>query len=230
MWDIVGRLDPRIKMVSGVLFVVVILFTPVTRYWKFLVYLALLLGLIGLSRVSVRMWLKRLALLLPLLLFLGASVLLFEPQPLAQKWPVIWNLYIKTILVFLCLALLSATTDFFDLIKGLERLRVPAAVISILTFAYRYVFLFRQEAERLRRARVSRHFGRRGKVREMGTLVHLVPSFLSRVLLRSEKIYAAMLSRGFNGAVVSLNSLCLEKRDYLSGLLFGLLIIVVGVW
>lgn len=223
------QMDPRVKLFSTLVFMTVILSTPISNYWKFAVYSAILAGLIAMARIPLKLLLRRLFLLLPLLVFLALSLLLFRDEPAARKWDVILNLYIKTVLIFFCLALLSMTGDFYALVKGLERMKVPAALVSILAFAYRYLFLFQQEAGRIRWALASRSVGRRRRIRETGRLFHLVPHFLSRVLDRSEKIYAAMLSRGFAGKLPTIDSAGIHRGDYIFASILSLLLMAVRV-
>jgi energy-coupling factor transporter transmembrane protein EcfT len=52
--------------------------------------------------------------------------------------------------------LLTATTQFPDLMHALRHLKVPSILISIISFMYRYLFVLVDEAMRLLRAREAR--------------------------------------------------------------------------
>ena len=101
--------------------------------------------------------------------------------------------------------LLAYTTPFADLVDGLRALRVPAVMVSIISFMYRYLAVLSDEAGRMSRARQSRSAassqGRSGgslgwRARVTGAMVG---SLFIRSYERSERIYSAMLARGFSG-------------------------------
>jgi cobalt/nickel transport system permease protein len=101
--------------------------------------------------------------------------------------------------------LLAYTTPFADLVDALRALRVPAIIVSIISFMYRYLAVLTDEAGRMSRARQARSAaapqGRSGgslswRARVTGAMVG---SLFIRSYERSERIYAAMLARGFSG-------------------------------
>jgi cobalt/nickel transport system permease protein len=101
--------------------------------------------------------------------------------------------------------LLAYTTAFADLIDALRGLRIPAIIVSIISFMYRYLAVLTDEAGRMARARQARSAaapqGRSGgsyawRARVTGAMVG---SLFIRSYERSERIYSAMLARGFSG-------------------------------
>ena len=76
--------------------------------------------------------------------------------------------------------------------------RIPHVFLLILAFLYRYQFLLVDEAERMLRALQSRGYRARSLLhaRVIGSLLGM---FLLRSYERSERVYAAMASRGFEG-------------------------------
>jgi len=100
--------------------------------------------------------------------------------------------------------LLSFTTPFADLVEGLRRLRLPRIMVAIIGFMYRYLAVLTDEATRLNRARASRSAvvaGRGGRSAAWRARVvgGMVGSLFIRSYERSERVYAAMQSRGFEG-------------------------------
>ena len=105
--------------------------------------------------------------------------------------------------------LLAYTTPFADLIDALRALRIPTVIVSIISFMYRYLAVLPDEAGRMNRARQARSAeaprGRSGgslgwRARVTGAMVG---SLFIRSYERSERIYAAMLARGFTGQLQS---------------------------
>jgi len=229
------RLDPRVKMACVFSLAFAVAFTPVHFYGKFLAY-ALMIILLGIiSRVSIKYSLARFIILVPLLVFLGVTVLVFSEKEWLEKMLILYNLWVKTLLTFCCFGILALTVQFQHIIRSLESMRVPKILTVILGFAYHYVFLFQREAVRSMKARRSRSFGRpkkcdwRWQRQRLKSVGAIIPLFLFRVLEQSQRIYVAMISRGYRensapfpwmGSYV----FCLARRDYMFAISFHLLL------
>jgi cobalt/nickel transport system permease protein len=115
--------------------------------------------------------------------------------------------------------LLSFTTRFADLVEGLRRLRLPRIMVAIIGFMYRYLAVLTDEATRLNRARASRSAvvaGRgRGSVTWRARVVGgMVGSLFIRSYERSERVYAAMQARGFEGEFRTLGGRTLTRSEW----------------
>lgn len=101
--------------------------------------------------------------------------------------------------------LLTYTTPFHDLVDGLRALRLPRIMVAIISFMYRYLAVIADEASRLNRARSARSAdagtGRTGGTLRWRAAVtgSMVGSLFLRSYERSERVYAAMQARGFDG-------------------------------
>jgi cobalt/nickel transport system permease protein len=76
---------------------------------------------------------------------------------------------------------------------------MPEIFVSQLLFLYRYLFVLMEETMRLVRARDMRSFGKKG--RGIRVFAHLTGTLFLRTVERAERIYQAMLSRGFSGTM-----------------------------
>jgi len=223
------NLDPRIKIISMTAFILVIGLTPSSAYLKFVFYFCAITAFFVLSKIDFTKILSRLLILIPLLVFLGLSVFLFGTHTPLKKLNILWNLSVKSILIFLCISFLVLSTRFIRLIKGFELLKIPSIVISILIFAHRYTVLFAREVEKMWRAKQSRTYEKQKITHKIKTLTHLVRHVFFRALKRSENIYAAMLSRGFDRKIETLTLLKMNKKDWFIFSLFVLYLISVLV-
>lgn len=131
--------------------------------------------------------------------------------------------------------LLATTTHFTDLLYALRALRLPRVMVAILSVAYRYLFVLVDEAERLMRARTCRAAALPGR-RAGGSLAwraavlgRMVGTLFVRAYERSERIYMAMLARGFTGELRTLRAhpLSTTERGILLAGLAGLAAIVL---
>jgi len=126
-------------------------------------------------------------------------------------------------------ALLTAVTPFPDLMHALHHLRVPAILVSIISFMYRYLFVLVEEAQRLLRARQARSArlpGEGARGGSLGSLIwraqvagHMVGQLFSRSLDRSDRVYQAMLARGYQGRLLTMNPHVMSRPDWLAGIL-----------
>ena len=96
--------------------------------------------------------------------------------------------------------ILSATTSARELLLGLERLRVPAPLVNIATFMLRYLNVINDELGRMKIARESRGFETRG-IASWRILAQTIGALFIRSYERGERVYLAMLSRGYTGAM-----------------------------
>lgn len=225
------RLDPRVKLICIFSLAAAVVVTPVHHYQKFIAYGSIIIFLALISRVKVKYYLLRFIFLVPLLIFLGVSLLVFSHRQWSQKQLILYNLFIKTFLTFCSFGVLVLSVNFHQIVKSLELMRFPKVFTSVLGFAHRYVLLFQQEAGRLIKARKSRCFGRKKRWRDRKAAAFIIPFFLFRVLERSQRIYIAMLSRGYKDVLPAGTSfrLTLTYWDYLFAIGFHLLLVSILV-
>ncbi len=204
--SIIHRLDPRVKVIAFFLFIFIVVITPIKAVYAFVVYFSMVLILALLTRIPVVFLLKRSLVIIPFALLIGLFNLFFKPID------VFLNLLIKSWLSVMVMILLSSTTSFPDLLKALEALKMPHILIAILSFMYRYIFTLMDQAMRMERARVLRSYQSLG-LRQLKALGAMLGSLFIRTYERGERIYLAMLSRGFDGQTPETNSFAFTFKD-----------------
>ena len=115
--------------------------------------------------------------------------------------------------------LLTATTPFPDLLWALGALKVPSALVSVVGLMYRYLFLAGDEALRMMRARQARAAALPGARRpsawwQARVAGKMVGSLFLRAIERSERVYGAMLARGYDGQSRSLIDFRMSASDW----------------
>ena len=105
--------------------------------------------------------------------------------------------------------------------EALGRLHVPRLLVAIIGFMYRYLAVLTGEAGRLNRARLSRSAvveGRGGgSLRwRAGVVGGMVGSLFLRSYERSERVYAAMQARGFDGEFRTMTGRPLATADWVA--------------
>ena len=107
--------------------------------------------------------------------------------------------------------LLVASTGMPAIGVALRQLRVPEAFVTQLQLLYRYLFLLGEEAMRMERARDLRSCGRRGTgLWVSGTLLG---ALLLRAVARAQRIYDALLLRGYSGSIPTAAGRPMARRD-----------------
>lgn len=199
-------LAPQCKIVAAGLFIVAVVLTPAEQLWAFALYVLLLAVAIDRSRVAVTFIIRRMSLGIPFLLFALALPFLGD-GPRTEvlgidvssegSWAAL-NLVMKAGFGIACSILLTATTSMADLLKGFARLRAPRTMIAIAGFMIRFGDLTTGEVRRMRTARLSRGYDpawwweTRALATSIGTL-------FIRSFERGERVYLAMVSRGYRG-------------------------------
>jgi len=187
----IHRLPAWGKLTAALVLIVLIIVCPQDRWLLLAVPTAVLVAVAGLSRVPPMFLLKRLLFLE--LFVLGVAVMaLLGPG----GWRMMLILVVRCTLCLLTMILLSNTTPFAELLRVLQRVRVPALMITTLALMYRYLFVLVDEAQRMKRARTSRTFTA-GRSWQWRTLATIISQLFVRASERAERVYAAMCARGW---------------------------------
>ncbi len=242
----IHNLDPRVKVLVTVTFILSNAILPDGSWPAFALAWLVLLFANDQSNLGLGFTFKRSFVALPFALVAASAI--FSPlgKPLA-----VWNLgFIKLIptdfglIRFLSILvrswlsvqmaiLLVATTQFPDLIHSFEHLRVPRVLTTIIAFLYRYLFILTYEVFRMLRARDARSAGLPG-VKRGGSILwrtkvagSMVGQLFLRSYERSDRIYNAMISRGYTGHLRTLNPHVMNRLDwFILGISFFILILV----
>jgi cobalt/nickel transport system permease protein len=202
----VHRLPPQVKIAAMAAFTVIVVITPREEFWAFAGYALLLVVVAALARVRPGWLAKRCLIEVPFVIL--AVVLPFTEHGERVTWLGLslsvdglygaWNIVVKGTLGVLASLLLAATTTMRDLILGLDRLRCPQIITQIATFMLRYLDVLAGEARRMRVARVSRGYDPRFLWQVKAYAIGIGALFL-RAFERGERVYLAMVSRGYTG-------------------------------
>lgn len=202
----IQRLDARLKLIATALFVIGVVATPVGA-WRLLAAEGLALAfVVGLSGVPPRELLARWLAFLLLFGFLAGLVAVSHPErPRLGTLAVALALVAKNSLAFLALVVLANVTPFPRLLAAIRRLGAPVVLVATLQFMYRYLYVLTDELDRMVKARRSRTFRRSGRL-DWGILTGLIGVLFLRSFERGERVHAAMVARGWDGTVRSLES------------------------
>lgn len=225
------ELDARAKIVAALVLVVGVVTTPPLHVVEFVLLCALLAATAALGNLPIGRLLRRSLIVLPA----AVTIALLAPVTKAGGswnvsairaawsgggWVLAWGIMSKAWLSACVMLLLAATTRTADLLAGLRRLHIPAVFVMLLSFISRYVTVLGDQLHSLRIALASRAPRPRPRVL-LPALGSLSGNLLVRSYERGERVYAAMVSRGYDGTLPAV------RRSAITGA--GLLLMITAV-
>lgn len=223
-------IDPRIKMITFLLFILQILFTKSIIILLCLYALCFVLSYF--SNIGWIFFLKRTWIFIPLFALFIAVPAMFGFFTPGEVWVAFKigglnvtmtrqgilgaALFVMRVTVSVSFAvLLSITTKHFELLRVLRIFKIPSVFVMIFGMCYRYIFLFVEIIENTYLAIKSR----------IGTSMHyqkgqrLTAWNIAHLWLRSyqmnEDVYKAMLSRGYRGEALVWDEFRTRPKDWL---------------
>lgn len=216
-----NALDPRVKIVSafGLSVGIALMNTIESLICSLLISVLIII----VAKLDIRVVFKRLKVLLRFLVMLWI-ILPFAMQGFTFSQGVVLDFNGDGLLLALAITLKSISILFiFIALVGsikppvfghaLLKLRVPAKLVFLFLITYRYIFVFEREYQKLKRAAKIRSFVPRTNLHTYRTYAYLFAMLFVRAFNRGERVYQAMVCRGFDGKFNSLHDFTLKKQD-----------------
>jgi cobalt/nickel transport system permease protein len=202
----IHRAPAHLKLLALVGFMLAVVATPHDWWQVFAAEALVLLAVIGVSRVPLTHLVPRMVIEVPFAVF--ALLMPFishgprtEVLGLVVSEPGLHAglaLLVKGSIGVLASLTLAATTEPQDVLRGLERLRMPDLIVQIMGFMIRYLEVVTGELSRMLVAMRSRGCDPRSP-RHWPTLARAMGALFIRSYERGERVHLAMLSRGYDG-------------------------------
>lgn len=202
---VLNRLDPTVKLIVSLAFII-----TVVSYGKYdlggLMPMFLYpLGCIILGDLSYGQIGKRVLMAMPFVLGIGIfnpilDRTMIEVLPglvLAGGWISFLSLVVKSVLTVSTAVVLIAVTGIENIAHSLRMLKVPKIFVVVLLLTYRYISVLIEEAASIWTAYSLRAPGEKGIRKEVWG--PLMGQLLIRTYDRGQKVYDAMIMRGFHG-------------------------------
>jgi cobalt/nickel transport system permease protein len=224
--SLLHRLDPRGKLLAAALLVFPLAFCH--RAGTILSALALALCLVLLARLPGREVARRLLFANIFLLFFWLLLPFTYGEQTSSLGPLPINgegllfaarLTVKTNAIVMVFMALVATSSIVTLGHALHSLSVPAKLVYLLLFTFRYIHVMETEYRKLHNAMLIRGFRPQTDMHTYRSYAYLIGMLLVRSSNRAQRVSEAMLCRGFHGRFHSLYRFSLTRTDVLFGVL-----------
>jgi cobalt/nickel transport system permease protein len=219
------RLDPRIKLLTLVLFAVTASF--VHSLWVLIALIGVTMVLAAASRVGVGSFERKVWLSAGLFAFLVAApsaLRFFTPGPVVVPLgpfsltePGLMGVatLVTRVVASAGFALLIIwTMRWSDLLKALSAMRLPDVVVATLAMTQKQILTLLRTVEQIHLARESRTLTRGSARADRAWVTERMAFVVRKSMKTADDVYDAMLSRGFTGAMPSLVKLRLRPRDW----------------
>ncbi|SDT84842.1 cobalt ECF transporter T component CbiQ [Desulfobacula phenolica] len=202
----IHRLDPKIRIIASIVLSVATALCDNLNLA--MIYFGISMILIAMARLNPVDVLKRLKPLFWFLLMIWIILpLTFDGEPLYQYYGLkitqpgvllCCKITIKSITILLFFTALIATMTIASLGNGLHRIHVPDKMVFLILMSYRYISVIEAEYRRLLRAAKFRGFQPGTNLHSYKTFAYLAGMLFVRASVRAQRVYQAMLCRGFN--------------------------------
>lgn len=229
-------LTPKIRVLCVFLLVFAIALTPNGRWLTWGIYGVGVLCLVLLTKVTLPVLFKRIAVEFAFVAVILFGTLFRSGGEIVWSWgfikitseglTVLGSVTIKALLSLLILNLLTLTTSVPALLNALIALKMPPLLVAILASMYRYISVLIGEFNAMRRAAASRNLaGNSGWQRQI--IGNMIGALFIRTYERGDRVYQAMLARGYQGVPPVHNLPAGGKRDIVA-LTLTLLLALLG--
>jgi len=201
-------LAPKTRLLCTLLMVFAIALTPNGRWLTWGIYGIAVLCLILISKVTLPVLFKRIAVEFAFVAVVLLGTLFRDGGDIVWSWgwlkitneglTVLGSVSLKALLSLLMLNLLTITTSIPALLNALIALKTPPLLVAILASMYRYINVLVGEFKAMRRAAASRNLaGSNSWQRQV--IGNMMGSLFIRTYERGDRVYQAMLARGYQG-------------------------------
>lgn len=201
------RLDPRAKVIVTLAFIVAVVSFDKYSLSGLTPFFIFPMAMIFAGGLPAGYLTKKILLVAPFAVLIGIFNPLIDGEAIMSigsisisgGWVSFLSIMLRFILTVSAALILVSLTGFNSVCESLLKFGVPKPFVVQLMFFNRYMFTLTDEAGRMVRARMLRSFNSRHM--DFGMFTSFTGQLLLRTLDRAERIYQAMLCRGFYGHI-----------------------------
>ncbi|MCP4160595.1 MAG: cobalt ECF transporter T component CbiQ [Deltaproteobacteria bacterium] len=233
--SIIHRIDPRVRVLITLVFsfLTAILINFNALFLSLTISLLLVISA-NLNIIKVSKNLKA---------FTGFIILIWIILPLSIKGETLYKLWflnfstegielalritLKSFSIILLFNALISTMNFSVLGSSMESLKVPLKIVYLFLMTFRYISVLDEEYKRLMQAAKIRGFKAGVNLHTYKTYGNILGMLFVNAHERGNRVYKAMVCRGFNGKFYSLQNFKISFKDFIFASMMVLLISAV---
>ena len=226
-------MDPRAKLLITVVFVLMVVLTPDGYFLSFGSYAAILLAVIFLSRLPLVYILVRSLTIIPFALAVSVFVPFITPGEVVREFSFgpfdavmtdaglvrFASLCLRAMISFFATITLVSSTRFGDLMCAAGALGMPVKIVALMSFMYRYLFIVIDEVSHMMLARDLRSVERK-RLSLLTASGGIVGALFVRSFEHAERLYTAMLFRGYTGKTLTVAPMHFTAADAVFSFVF----------
>jgi len=194
-----SKIDPRTKLVALIAFLIAAAFALDREATIALGIFSIALATV--SRIPIKHIIRNLLFALPFIIAVAFGALIVGNLVAAIFISIRISASVLAAVIF------ASTTPVFEQISALQYFRIPTVITSMLLFTYRFIFVFIDELERMKLARISRSMRSRGgnlfDRKLFKTLGQTIGMLFIRVNERAKRVFYSLRARGYSGIAVT---------------------------
>jgi cobalt/nickel transport system permease protein len=132
----------------------------------------------------------------------------------------------KSISIMILFIILLSTSTFSTTARALRVLRFSGKLVDLILFSYRYIFIYMEDLRIMRTALALRGYKQKTSLHSIKSTIALIGTLMVRSFEQTDRLYQAMICRGYDSSSVSLNEFQSRSRDFL---LSGILILISSI-
>ncbi|HHO47757.1 MAG TPA: cobalt ECF transporter T component CbiQ [Desulfobacteraceae bacterium] len=127
------------------------------------------------------------------------------------------TIVVKACAIALLMEPMLGTSTFSATLQGFSRIGIPSPIIQMILLSHRYLFVFQQELVRMLRSMRVRGFTARTDILTMKTMGNFFGMLFINSYDRTQKVYEAMLCRGYRGDFPTFHTQEVNGKDLAKG-------------
>jgi len=227
--------SPPYKMIAIIISAIAISFFKNIYFSAIALLIALLFLLF--SDLKIMVILKRiktpLLFLLPLFLFLplssGGDILIsfWKVSIYKQGISLSMLIFFKTLSIVLIFSMLTSSTKTVNLFSSLTKLKFPIKFVEMIAFSYRYFFVFRKMVAQMKSSMILKGYKSKNSISSLKDTASLIGMVIIRSFEQTDRVYNAMLLRGYNGEISYSIKYKSNKLDFFKTFLFTIFFLIL---
>ncbi|MDY6967756.1 MAG: cobalt ECF transporter T component CbiQ [Spirochaetota bacterium] len=128
-------------------------------------------------------------------------------------------IFLKAVSIITLIIMMLGTSTFYQSAMALKALKIPYKLINLMLFTYRYIFVYLEDLRKMRNSLILRGYKSRNWILSIISSANLVGSLLIRSYEQTDRMYNAMILRGFNSEIKYQYEFQIRKDDIIKSVL-----------